>query len=67
MKSTFGTGAFMLPNTEDQAHVSQHRLLTVVAYRIAGKVTLCSEGWRVCCWCRHAVAEGQYPLCKACE
>ncbi|HEU5282157.1 MAG TPA: glycerol kinase GlpK [Gammaproteobacteria bacterium] len=44
VKSTYGTGCFMLLNTGDHALVSQHQLLTTIAYRIQGKVTYGLEG-----------------------
>lgn len=43
-KSTYGTGCFMIVNTGDKAAVSRNRLLTTVAYRIAGKPTYAMEG-----------------------
>ena len=43
-KSTFGTGAFVLLNTGDRAPVSNHGLLTTVAFRFAGKTTYAFEG-----------------------
>ena len=43
-KSTYGTGCFVVLNTGDKALNSQHRLLTTVAYRLAGKVTYALEG-----------------------
>jgi glycerol kinase len=44
IKSTYGTGCFMVLNTGDRAVASQHRLLTTVAYRLGGKVTYALEG-----------------------
>lgn len=44
IKSTYGTGCFMLVNTGDKAVQSQHRLLTTIAYRINGKTTYALEG-----------------------
>lgn len=44
VKSTYGTGAFILGNTGDKAINSQHKLLTTVAYRLNGKVTYGLEG-----------------------
>ncbi|MDT8427608.1 MAG: glycerol kinase GlpK [Pseudomonadales bacterium] len=43
-KSTYGTGCFLLLNTGDQALHSEHRLLTTVCYRLAGKTTYALEG-----------------------
>ncbi|MDC0948780.1 glycerol kinase GlpK [Gammaproteobacteria bacterium] len=44
LKITYGTGAFMVLNTGDQAQASSHRLLTTVAWRIGGKPTYALEG-----------------------
>ncbi len=44
IKSTYGTGCFMVLNTGDQALVSNNKLLTTVAYRINGKTTYALEG-----------------------
>jgi glycerol kinase len=44
VKSTYGTGCFMLANTGDRAMASEHRLLTTPAYRLAGKTTYALEG-----------------------
>ncbi|SFU03636.1 glycerol kinase GlpK [Pseudomonas marincola] len=44
IKSTYGTGCFMIQNTGDTAVSSQHRLLTTVGYRLDGKVTYAVEG-----------------------
>lgn len=44
VKSTYGTGCFVLLNTGEQALASQNRLLTTVAYRLAGKTTFALEG-----------------------
>ena len=44
MKATYGTGAFMLLNTGDQAPVSRSRLLTTVASRLDGKPCYALEG-----------------------
>jgi glycerol kinase len=44
IKSTYGTGCFVLMNTGDQAPVSQNRLLTTIAYRLKGKTTYALEG-----------------------
>ena len=43
-KSTYGTGCFMIVNTGEEPAVSHNRLLTTVAYRIAGKTTYAMEG-----------------------
>jgi glycerol kinase len=44
VKSTYGTGCFMLVNTGEQAVTSHHRLLTTPAYRLDGKTTYALEG-----------------------
>jgi glycerol kinase len=44
LKSTYGTGCFMIQNTGATALVSKHRLLTTVAYRLDGQVTYALEG-----------------------
>ena len=43
VKSTYGTGCFMVMNTGD-AVVSETRLLTTVGYRVNGKTTYALEG-----------------------
>ena len=44
IKSTFGTGCFAMLNTGTTPLVSNHKLLTTVAYRIAGQTTYALEG-----------------------
>lgn len=44
VKSTYGTGCFMLVNTGSQAVASSHKLLTTVAYRLDGRTTYALEG-----------------------
>jgi len=44
IKSTYGTGCFMLVNTGSEPVASRHRLLTTPAYRLAGKTTYALEG-----------------------
>ncbi|MEG8039220.1 glycerol kinase GlpK [Sphingomonas sp. LR60] len=44
VKSTYGTGCFMLLNTGEEAVASEHRLLTTPAYRLNGKVIYALEG-----------------------
>ncbi len=44
LKSTYGTGCFVLANTGTRAVASQNRLLTTVAYRLDGVVTYALEG-----------------------
>ena len=44
MKSTYGTGAFMMLNTGSEIVHSKNRLLTTVAYRLNGQVTYALEG-----------------------
>ncbi|XOZ33139.1 glycerol kinase GlpK [Halomonadaceae bacterium KBTZ08] len=43
-KSTYGTGCFLMLNTGSKALLSEHRLLTTVAYRLNGKPTYALEG-----------------------
>lgn len=44
IKSTYGTGCFALLNTGATAVVSKNRLLTTIAYQLAGKRTYALEG-----------------------
>lgn len=44
VKSTYGTGCFMILNTGKVAVKSENRLLTTVAYRLNGEVTYGLEG-----------------------
>ena len=44
VKSTYGTGCFMVLNMGEEAVVSRHRLLTTVGYRLNGQVTYALEG-----------------------
>ncbi|MDX1514908.1 MAG: glycerol kinase GlpK, partial [Gammaproteobacteria bacterium] len=44
IKSTYGTGCFVLFNTGREAKPSRNRLLTTVAYRIGGRTTYALEG-----------------------
>lgn len=43
-KGTYGTGCFIMANTGSQALTSEEKLLTTVAYRIAGVTTYALEG-----------------------
>jgi glycerol kinase len=43
-KNTYGTGAFLLMNTGQQARRSAHRLLTTIAWQIGDTVTYALEG-----------------------
>ena len=43
-KCTYGTGAFVLMNTGEQAVASEHGLLTTVAWRLNGRTTYALEG-----------------------
>lgn len=43
-KSTYGTGCFALMNTGESPVVSQHKMLTTVAYQIRGQLTYALEG-----------------------
>ena len=44
LKSTYGTGAFVLLNTGNKKIYSKNRLLTTIVYRINGKTTYAMEG-----------------------
>ena len=44
VKSTYGTGCFTLLNIGEEPVVSQHRLLTTIAYRIDGRMHYALEG-----------------------
>jgi len=44
IKSTYGTGCFVVLNTGEQAVTSKNRLLTPLAYRLGGKPTYAIEG-----------------------
>jgi glycerol kinase len=44
VKSTYGTGCFILLNTGEEAVASEHGLLTTPAYRIGGRMTYALEG-----------------------
>jgi len=44
VKSTYGTGAFLVLNTAHQLVVSKNRLLGTIAYRLNGEVTYALEG-----------------------
>ena len=44
MKCTFGTGAFLLMNTGRLPRLSQHRLLTTIAWQMAGEATYALDG-----------------------
>ena len=44
LKSTYGTGAFVLLNTGNKIIYSKNRLITTIAYRINGKTTYAMEG-----------------------
>ncbi|MDN3649024.1 glycerol kinase GlpK [Reinekea marina] len=44
VKSTYGTGCFVIANTGDKAIASHNKLLTTVGYRIQGKTTYAIEG-----------------------
>jgi glycerol kinase len=44
VKSTYGTGCFMLLNTGSEAVQSKSRLLTTPAYRLSGKMAYALEG-----------------------
>ena len=44
VKSTYGTGCFALLNTGGRAVISRNRLLTTIAYQLAGERTYALEG-----------------------
>jgi len=44
VKSTYGTGCFMMLNTGGKAIKSKNRLLTTIAYRLDGQTTYALEG-----------------------
>lgn len=44
IKSTYGTGCFMVLNTGEQALASSNKLLTTVGYRLNGRTTYALEG-----------------------
>lgn len=44
LKSTYGTGGFLILNTNDKVVVSKNRLLSTVAYRLNGVVSYAVEG-----------------------
>ena len=44
VKSTYGTGCFMLLNTGEKAVTSAHRMLTTPAYRLNGNTSYALEG-----------------------
>ena len=44
IKSTYGTGCFVLANTGDKAVASNNRLLTTIGYRLNGDTTYALEG-----------------------
>ncbi|MFK7891428.1 MAG: glycerol kinase GlpK [Granulosicoccus sp.] len=44
IKSTYGTGCFMMLNTGTQAIPSNNKLLTTIAYRLDGQTTYAIEG-----------------------
>ena len=43
-KNTYGTGCFMLMNTGSRPVISRHRLLSTIAWRIAGRTEYALEG-----------------------
>ena len=44
LKSTYGTGCFVIINTGDEAVTSKNKLLTPIGYRLGGKTTYALEG-----------------------
>jgi len=45
IKATYGTGAFALLNIGSKPAASRHRLLTTIAYRLAGETAYALEGF----------------------
>lgn len=43
-KNTYGTGCFMLMNIGDKPQISQHKLLTTVAWEVGGRTEYALEG-----------------------
>ena len=44
LKSTYGTGCFVIVNTGEKAVASKNRLLTTIGYRLGGKTSYALEG-----------------------
>lgn len=44
IKSTYGTGCFVLMNTGEEVFISKNRLLSTIAYQIDGKASYALEG-----------------------
>ena len=44
LKTTYGTGCFMMMNTGEQPAISKNNLLTTIAWKIKGKTTYALEG-----------------------
>lgn len=44
VKSTYGTGAFLIMNTGEEMAVSENRLLSTIGWRLNGKTTFALEG-----------------------
>nr|WP_294867966.1 glycerol kinase GlpK [uncultured Pseudogulbenkiania sp.] len=44
IKSTYGTGCFLVQNTGSEVLASRHRLLSTVCYRLEGRTTYALEG-----------------------
>lgn len=44
VKSTYGTGCFLMMNTGDDVVQSRHQLISTIGYRVNGKVTYALEG-----------------------
>jgi len=44
VKSTYGTGCFVMLNTGEKAIASKNKMLTTIAYRLNGKTTYAIEG-----------------------
>ena len=44
LKSTYGTGCFVIINTGNKALASKNKLLTTIAYKLAGETSYALEG-----------------------
>ena len=49
IKSTYGTGCFMIMNIGQKLKISKNNLLTTIAYKINNK-TICLRGFYLHCW-----------------
>ena len=68
LKSTYGTGCFVIINTGEEAVASKNKLLTTIGYRLGGKTTYALEGsifvsGAIVQWLR----DGMKLIASACE